>query len=229
MKKKNNNTLYIILSIASVACCGASLVFDPSQKAFTMLASIGCSGIVSVLVAWLLERSNERIQNTKDKEILDCLLNGFDIGVKCEMQRALLNCDRVKELDVDKEYTITEICALLKELPADHIYFRGLPDMIEKSMRNISPTTLLSFSKNESGINLHSLFSALQSYINTIHLFVEDDGMPDIFKGFGIEILTTLDQINKLRGISEKYSISEDSKKLILAVRKTKQNRKAVE
>jgi hypothetical protein len=118
---------------------------------------------------------------------------------------------------------------MLKELPADHVYFRGLPDMIEKSMRNISPTTLLSFSKNESGINLHSLFSALQSYINTIHLLGENDGMPDISKGFGIEIITRLDQINKLRGINEKYSISEDSKKLILAVRKAKQNRKAVE
>jgi len=227
--RKNNNALYIILSIASFVCCGASLFFNTSHKAFTILASIGCSGIVSVLVAWLLERSNERIQNAKDKEILDCLLNGFDVGVKCEMQRALLNCDRVTELDLEKEYTITEISSMLKELPADHVYFRGLPDMIEKSMRNISPTTLLSFSKNESGINLHSLFSALQSYINTIHLLGENDGMPDISKGFGIEIITTLDQINKLRGINEKYSISEDSKKLILAVRKAKQNRKAVE
>lgn len=227
--KKNKNTLYIILSVASVVYCGGSLFFDPSHKAFTMLASIGCSGIVSVLVAWLLERSNERIQNTKDKEIMDCLLNGLDVGVKCEMQRALLNCDRVTELDLEKEYTITEISSMLKELPADHVYFRGLPDMIEKSMRNISPTTLLSFSKNESGINLHSLFSALQSCINTIHLLGENDGMPDISKGFGIEIITTLDQINKLRGINEKYSVPEDSKKYILAMRKAKQNRKAVE
>lgn len=227
--RKNNNTLYIILTIASVVCCGISLAFNPSHKAFTILASIGCSGIVSVLVAWLLERSNERIQSTKDKEILDCLLNGFDVGVKCEMQRALLNCNRVKELDVDKEYTTTEICTLLKELPADHVYFQGLPDMIEKSMRSISPATLLSFSKNENGIKLHSLFSALQSYINTIHLFIENDGMPDISKGFGIEIITTLDQINKLRGINDTYSVPEDSKKYILAMRKAKQNRKAVE
>lgn len=227
--RKNNNTLYIILSIASVVCCGASLFFNTSHKAFTMLASIGCSGIVSVLVAWLLERSNERIQNTKDKEILDCLLEGFDIGVKCEMQRALLNCDRMTELDLEKEHTITEISSLLKELPADHVYFQGLPDMIEKSMRSISPTTLLSFSKNESGIKLHSLFSALQSYINTIRLFIENDGMPDVSKGFGIEIVTTLDQINKIRGINEKYSIPEDSKKYILARRKVMQSRKAVE
>lgn len=227
--KKNNNSIYIILFIVSVACCGASLFFVPSHKAFTMLASIGCSGIVSVLVAWLLEKSNERIRSTKDKAILDCLLNGFDVSVKCEMQRALLNCDRVKELDVDKEYTIAEICTLLKELPADHVYFQGLPDMIEKSMHSLSPTTLLNFSKNESGIKLHSLFSALQSYINTIHLFVENDGIPDVSKGFGIEIITTLDQINKLRGINEKYGIPEDSKKYILAMRKAKQNRKAVE
>ena len=227
--KKNNNTLYVILSIASVLCCGTSLFFDPSNKAFTIFASIGCSGIVSVLVAWLLERSNEQIQSTKDKELLDCLLDGFDIGVKCEMQRALLNCDRVTELDIDKEYSISEICVFLKELPSDHVYFQGLPDMIEKSMRNVSPTTLLSFSKNESGIQLRSLFSALQSYINTIHILIENDGMPDISKGFGIEIITTLDQINKLRGINEKYSVPEDSKKYILAMRESKQNKKAVE
>ena len=227
--KKNNNTLYIILSIESIVCCGVSLFFDSSHKAFTMLASIGCCGIVSVLVAWLLERSNERIQNTKDQEILDCLLNGFDIGVKCEMQRALLNCEKVSELDIDKEYSILEICTLLEELPADHVYFQGLPDMIEKSMNSVSPTTLLSFSKNECGIELHSLFSVLQSLINTIHIFAENDGMTELSKGFGIEIVTTLDQINKLRGIDEKYSFSLDSKKYVLAKRKARHDRKAVE
>ena len=227
--RKNNNTLYIILTIASVVCCGISLALNPSHKAFTILASIGCSGIVSVLVAWLLERSNERIQNTKDQEILDCLLNGFDIGVKCEMQRALLNCEKESKLDIDKEYSILEICTLLEELPADHVYFQGLPDMIEKSMNSVSPTTLLSFSKNECGIELHSLFSVLQSLINTIHVFIFFYFMTELSKGFGIEIVATLDQINKLRGIDEKYSISIDSKKFMLAMRKAKQDRKAVE
>ena len=101
--------------------------------------------------------------------------------------------------------------------------------MIEKSMNSVSPTTLLSFSKNECGIELHSLFSVLQSLINTIHVFTENDGMTELSKGFGIEIVTTLDQINKLRGIDEKYSISIDSKKFMLATRKATQNRKAVE
>lgn len=227
--RKSNNWLYLLLMAASLSACGFSFCFSSAEREFTILSSIGCSGIVSVLVAWLLERANERIQSTKDKEILDCLLNSFDIGVKCEMQRALLNCDRVNDLDIDKEYSITEICTLLNDLPADHVYFRGLPEMIEKSMSSISPATLLTFSKNESGIQLYSLFSALQSYINTINLFVENDGMPDVSKGFGIEMVTTLDQINKLRGINEKYSISEDSKRYILAMRKAKQNRKAVE
>lgn len=65
------------------------------------------------------------------------------------MQRALLNCDRLDDLDTDKEYSITEICTLLNELPAEHVYFRGLPDMIEKSVSSISPTTLLSSKKFE--------------------------------------------------------------------------------
>lgn len=227
--KKSNNLLYLALLVVSLTAFGFSFCFSSTEREFTLLSSVGCSGIVSVLVAWLLERSNDRIQGIKNTEILNCLLNGFDIGVKCEMQRALLNCDRLKELDIDKEYTISEISDLLKELPANHVYFLGLADMIEKSMRDISPTTLLSFSKNENGMNLHSLFSALQSYINTIHLFAENDGMHDIAKGFGIEIVTTLDQINKLRGLNEKYSISEDSKKYIRAKRSALQNRKVVE
>ena len=227
--KKNNTALYIILTIVSVMCCGASLFFDTTEKAFTMFASVGCSGIVSVLVAWLLERSNERIQYVKDIKILNCILDRFDIGVKCEMQRALINCDRLKELDVEKEYTISEICVLLKELPTDHVYFKGLPVMIEKSMSNISPNMLLNFSRNDNGMMLHSLIIILQNHINLLNLLEENDGMPDMYKMIGIEIITTIEQINKLRKIEEKYSIPDDSKKYILAKRKAMQCRKEAE
>lgn len=223
--KKSNNILYIVLFIVSALCCGASLLFDPTNKAFTMLASIGCSGIVSVLVAWLLERSNERIQRVKEKEILDCLFDGFDLGVHCEMQRALSICSRLDDLDINKEYTINEISVFLKKLPAEHVYFKGLPDATEKFMRSISPAVLLSFSKNETGIRLYSLITVLQNYINTLHILDDNDVASNMFQMFGIEIINVLEQINKIRGIDQKYSIPEDSKKYIIAVRTAKQKK----
>ena len=121
--KKNNNFIYIILSIASVACCVASLFFDPSQKAFTMLATIGCSGIVSVLVAWLLERSNEKIMEAKNEEILSCLLRKFDVMVQIEMQRALVACAKINDIELNKNYSISDICGLVEKLSSDHVLF----------------------------------------------------------------------------------------------------------
>ena len=220
--KKSNNVLYVVLFIVSAFCCIASLFFDPTNKAFTMLASIGCSGIVSVLVAWLLERSNERIQRVKEKELLDCLFDGFDLGVHCEMQRALSICSRFDELDINKEYTIDEISEFLKKLPADHVYFKGLPDAIEKFMRSISPSVLLGFSKNETGITLYSLITVLQNYINTLHILEDNEAASNIFQLFGVEIISVLEQINKIRGVDRKYSVSEDSKKFIIAMRAAK-------
>lgn len=87
--KKSNNLLYLALLVVSLTAFGFSFCFSSTEREFTLLSSVGCSGIVSVLVAWLLERSNDRIQGIKNTEILNCLLNGFDIGVKCEMQRAV--------------------------------------------------------------------------------------------------------------------------------------------
>lgn len=81
--------LYLALLVVSLTAFGFSFCFSSTEREFTLLSSVGCSGIVSVLVAWLLERSNDRIQGIKNTEILNCLLNGFDIGVKCEMQRAV--------------------------------------------------------------------------------------------------------------------------------------------
>lgn len=76
--------------------------------------SIGCSGIVSVLVAWLIERANERIQKTHDREIVELLLDGFDIRITAEMQRALSRCARENNVDLDKSYSVMEIRYLVK-------------------------------------------------------------------------------------------------------------------
>lgn len=223
--KKTNNLLYIILTIISIICCGASLFFDATQQAFTMLASIGCSGVVSVLVAWLLERSNERIQRIKDKEILNCLLAQFDINIKCEMQRALLNCCRLKELDIDNKYTISEICTLLNKLSSDHIYFRHLPAMLEKSIQSISPTILLNCLKNNNGVMLYNHISTMQNYINILKLLEENKVESDTFKLIGIDIIATIAEIHKFRGIDEKYAIPENSKKYIIAKRQALQRK----
>mgnify|MGYP000960133603 CR=1 FL=1 len=68
--KKSNNLLYLALLVVSLTAFGFSFCFSSTEREFTLLSSVGCSGIVSVLVAWLLERSNDRIQGIKNTECL---------------------------------------------------------------------------------------------------------------------------------------------------------------
>ena len=229
MKKKNNNTLYIILSITSVACCGASLVFDPSQKAFTMLASIGCSGIVSVLVAWLLERSNEKIMEAKNEEILSCLLRKFDVMVQIEMQRALVACAKISDIELNKNYSISDICGLVEKLSSDHVYFGGSLDAIRDGLRNVPIDMILQFEQAERGIRLHTLFTRLKQNISVIEWIENENNKDDMLRLVTVQSLHILEDIYLTRNIDDTYSITDQSKNYIKSFRTAINKRKAVE
>ena len=76
------------------------------SKWFASLSAIGCSGIVSVVVAWLLERSNDRRERNRDRVIINKLLYCFDLFSKIEATRALRTCATYQEFDINYSYTI---------------------------------------------------------------------------------------------------------------------------
>ena len=223
--KKTNTTLYIILLIASLAICLASLLFDSTNKFFTLCSSVGCSGIVSVIVAWLIEISNNKIQTCRDKEIINHLLDGFDVRVKVEMQRALLNCSKLENFDIDKSYSINEIVSLLEKLDKDHVYFKGFPDMVEKITGNVDAIVLLSFEKSGTGMSLYSEFVRIQEYLNTMNFLGEDMYVLELIKIFDIEIIKAFGRINTLREINETYEIPGDSKDYIKRIQEKKKKK----
>ena len=227
--KKNNNTLYIILTIASVACCGVSLAFDPSHKAFTMLASIGCSGIVSVLVAWLLERSNEKIMNAKNEEILSCLLRKFDVMVRIEMQRALVACAKANDIELNKNYSISDICGFVEKLSSDHVYFRGSLDAIQDGLENVPVDMILQFEQGERGIRLHTLFTRLKQNISVIEWIENENIKDDMLMLVTVQSLYILEDIYLTRNIHETYSVPDQSKNYIKSFRAAINKRKVVE
>jgi len=223
--KKTNTTLYVILLVASLAMCLASLLFDSTNKFFTLCSSVGCSGIVSVIVAWLIEISNNRIQTCRDKEVINCLLDRFDVRVKVEMQRALLNCSKFENFDIDKSYSIDEIVSLLEKLDKDHVYFRGFPDMVEKITGNVNAIVLLNFEKSETSMNLYSEFVYIQEYLNTMNFLDEEKDISELIKIFDIEIIKAFGRINTLREINDRYEIPEDNKDYIKRVQEIKKKK----
>ena len=216
---KSNNLLYLALLAVSLMAFGFSFCFSSANREFTLLASIGCSGIVSVLVTWLIERANERIQKTHDREIVELLLDGFDIRITAEMQRALARCARENNVDMDKSYSVMEIRSMLESVSSADTYFKGFPRMMEKCVNAQLPLALLSFEKGDDGMKLYGLFKALSECMSTIQTLEEQPEAAEIIKFLGLESFKTIDEIYKVRSKEPKYELPNETKQYLVKYR----------
>ena len=214
--KKSNNWLYLVLMAASLTAFGFSFCFSSTEREFTLMSSIGCSGIVSVLVAWLIERANERMQQNHDREIVELLLDRFDIGITAEMQRALSRCAREENFDLDKSYSIMEIRAMLEKMNSADSYFKGFSRMAEKRSNAQLPLALLSFEKDEGGMKLYALFKTLNEYISTIQVLEDQPGADEIIRFLGLESLRSINDIYEIRSTEPKYALQNETKQYLL-------------
>lgn len=224
---KNTNVFtYFVLLAISIILLICSLNFDTSEKQFTILSSLGCGGIASVIVAWLVECSNIKINKEKNKAIINQLLNSFDLFVEFECQRAISNCCRYFDMDVEKNYSISEIKTYLNELDSKAVYFKGFPAMIEKGISEVAELSLLNFDQTDLGRNLYDLFQVLKSTTKMLKQVTEFELDEEVIKLLVIQCFGVFDDINKVRKIDSTYSLPEDSKKYIKKIRETKEKRK---
>lgn len=217
-----NMSAYVALTILSIGCVVRSIFFATDSKSFVILSAIGCSGLVSVLVSALVEKSNNRVQKKRDKKIIEHLLFGYDIHVKTELQRALSHCEKNSEIDLDKEYTVMEIRNMIEGLNANDVYFKGFPYMLEKCLSNTSANFLLSFENDDEGLQLHTMFEALEGYLTEMNRFSDANEMFDLLKFFTLTSYDAFNEINTIRKKDCKYTVHEDTKKYLLAMRNAK-------
>lgn len=79
--KKPNWRLYVLLSAVFLIVTLIALLVDNTDNWFTVLTGIGCGGIASVIVAWLVDLANCKEQNIKQKKIAAFALNNFRVSV----------------------------------------------------------------------------------------------------------------------------------------------------
>lgn len=221
-----NRFAYVSLSIFSICCLLSSFFFATDSKLFVILSAIGCSGIVSVVVAALVEKSNNRAQKKRDEKIIEHLLFSYDLYIKSELQRALICCEKNKAIDLDREYSVQEIRAMLDNVDYKNVYFKGFPTMLEKSINGLSSINFLEFQRNEDGLTLYSLFENLQSYVSEMKKIVDEDWASELLKILVLSSLNVFDEINSARNKNIKYSISEDTAQYLLSFRKAKEKAK---
>ena len=177
---ETNFRTYLTLLIFFTALFLLSLIFDTTEKPFTIFSSIGCGGIASVVVAWLVEVSSNKINRNRNEIIISQLLYGFDAYVMIECQRALGHCAKSQDIDIDKSYSISEICSMLNKADSKAVYFRGFSDKIQKGLNGVTEITLLSFDQSERGRTLYDLFLALRSTMHTMSDISENENFEEL-------------------------------------------------
>ncbi len=218
----SNTFAYISLSIFSGCCFLGSLFCPMNSKWFASLSAIGCSGIVSVIVAWLLERSNSRNEKKKNRNIIENLLFGYDIIVKSELERCLMRCGMNTEIKLEKDYTIQEIVEQIKLFSPDDIYFKGFRMRLEKSINKFPPITLLQIENSEETLKLYNMFDALQLYSNELNGLMDMKDVDEIQKNVIISAIEIFDKINKLRKKNVKYRLQDESIQYMQKLRNAK-------
>lgn len=221
-----NRFAYLSLTLLSVCCLLGSLFFTIDSKLFVVLSAIGCSGVVSVIVSALVEKSNNKSEKKRTEKIITHLLFTYDIHVKTELERALICCEKYKEIDLYKEYTISDIRVILDEVDSNDVYFRRFPSMLEQSINGLSAINFLEFQRNDDGIALYSYFGILQSYTNLMNKFIDENMNSEFLKILVLSSLSVFDDINSARNKNVKYSISEDTAKYLLSMRTEKEKAK---
>lgn len=229
MKKKTNTSTYITLLLIFISIFTLSLIFDTTEKPFTILSSIGCGGLASVIVAWLIERSNTKINQNRNKAIINHLLYRFDIYVISECQKALITCAKRLDIDLDKKYTLLEIQTMLNNLDCNNSFFKTFVDNINKGMGSITEITLLNFDQSDFEGKLYYLFLILRTNCKTIKEMSQSNESNEVIKNLIISTFSHINDINVLRENNYTYHISDVEKEYIIRFRESRNSRKTEE
>lgn len=77
-----NRKLYMSLLAGFIlATCLSLVAFSGTSKWYTVVVSIGCGGISSVVVAWLIDIADCKARNEKQKRIASFMLNDLQVSI----------------------------------------------------------------------------------------------------------------------------------------------------
>lgn len=145
MKYKPNNRLYGILLSASLVVIAGSFIVPASTRLFSLLIGIGCGGLASVVVAWLIDLSNCRQQEHLQQRILDQVFLMFDGIIPSQLQEILVDCaERDSGIDLEKQYTPEEVREILDDANWKDLCWGARYRAVHMAFEKVDRQTLLS-------------------------------------------------------------------------------------
>ncbi len=226
-KKKNYKPftrLYLCLFLLSIAFIAISFFIQEANRWFTIVAGFGCSGIASVIVAWLIERANCYNKEKTNTGMLDNFFERFDLEVKLALSILLEGYAKRKEdIDIDRNYTLHELHDLINNADKDLGIWSWYYKKTGEAFSEIDASPLL-FDPTPQHNLLHSYIRmAAENYsaYKDMEEKLDKKSMGFFAHVFLCGDLNCIESIYTLRNKEILVSVREESKEFIRSYRKS--------
>ena len=221
--------IFLIISLLFVMFIGFAPV---DAKWFSILTSVGCGAIASIIIAWIIDANNCIKKNQLNQIILDQLLERFDIGVLNEMNTILHEvASRNMAIDIDRSYSINEIIKMVRNDDGNLPTWKIHCDNLGTAFSSIDISRLVSYDPTELHLKLYrelqqsQSMHATYSYMTSRAIVTPQDLSSGSYEYLIVERdLESIGRINRIRDKQVLYEIDDYSKSEI--IRKREEARK---
>lgn len=154
---KPNHKLYIRLITVAVILVGVTVFISDNSRWFAVLTGLGCGGVSSILVAWLLDVANCKHKNIIINDVFSKLFQKFDVDTAYVLNAILSSyAHKNEDFDLEKKYSVPQIVELVEsgdeKLPEWQRYFK----IMRTAFSSVNASAFLSYEPAETHTKLYA-------------------------------------------------------------------------
>lgn len=217
---KPNQRLYCLLLAGSLAFLIFSVLLPFSSKWFTVLSGIGCGGIASAAVAWMIDVANCKHKEAINKDFLQQLFFDYDALVKHELSITLKWCaERNAGIDINKKYDIHEIQAIISKADENSSFWVSRYESLGAAHSSVNNSLLLVGDLTKDHTSLFSLMTTCESNFSSFKYSAkhadENDNINRLAYIMFKTHLSFLDDIYIIRSEHVEVKLSDEDKRYV--------------
>lgn len=224
----SNKTLYIPLLLIAIVMTLSFLLIDYSSKCFTITSGIGCGGIASVIVAWLIDVANCRQQNKQNDDFLEHVFDNFDMYVKNELQTIISYCAKYdNDINLEKKYSIEQILEMINNANGMSPFWDICYNNLGVAYESVNTVSLLAFDPTPQHTMLYSLINMCASNSRKMKSIMScykiEDNSESTFPYIMIcSDMKLIENIYSIRSMKVELELNQQSKEFIREFRNAK-------
>ena len=206
---KVNWRLYLALLIVSLCIALGALAIPMDNPWFTIITSIGCGGVASVLVAWLTDINNCKERSKDDLRAINQLFKFFDITLKVEIDTCLKYIAENTEFDKNKGYSLKEISVLIDT--SSHYDFKPIYNAISTEVKNMDSNIFHSLGQTEFNNGIASSCFAAKKLVEVLDRILVEKLIPNEEETQKLAFKALIESVDKIyiaRGIKKRFYIN---------------------